>query len=729
VEEEVVRQDLIRFAGRASLLGLLVAAPAGYAGTAPAQDSGLAAARKVLERSFGSGAASFDLVLDPTLDTLDSFEVGAAGGRVHVRATSPVALVRGAYHFLRSTSRGMISWSGSRVDLPAVIPDRPAVRVASPYRFRQYLNICAFGYSTPFWDWARWEKEIDWMALHGVNMPLAMAGQMSVWQRVWESFGIPRDSLKDFFVGPAFLPWHWMGNIDRHEGPMPQAFIDRQEELQKKILARMRELGMTPIVPAFSGFVPEPFRRRFPSEKVFEHRLWSKLPEENRSFALIPGSPVFQQIGERFIKEYRRTFGPATYYLADSFNELDVPVSAEHRYEELAGYGEAVYESIRRGDPDGVWVMQGWLFNNAAKFWDTTSTHALLSRVPDDRMIIVDLANEEFHGWKVQKSFYGKQWFYSIIHNFGGNTPLRGNIRIYASDPTIAVNDPTRGRLVGFGMSPEGIENNEAVYELLSDMGWRREAADLESWLHDYASARYGSTNPNVDRAWQLIRDAAYSGTRSHRGRFGFQWRPALQVASELFDDPRMEEALDLMLGEAGKFTGSSLYTSDLVDVACYAVGNRIDRTLAAATRAHVEGSAARRDSLAEAADLMMRQLDGILNIRPDLRLERWISTARARGTTAEEQALMERNARRQVTVWGGPDLHEYASKVWSGLVRDYYAPRWRLFFSLLREGAEQKAIQERIRDWDEQWGLHTTLSAPLSVGVVAAAVKNVGRR
>lgn len=26
------------------------------------------------------------------------------------------------------------------------------------------------------WDWERWEREIDWMALNGINLPLAFTG-------------------------------------------------------------------------------------------------------------------------------------------------------------------------------------------------------------------------------------------------------------------------------------------------------------------------------------------------------------------------------------------------------------------------------------------------------------------------------------------------------------------------------------------------------------------------
>jgi hypothetical protein len=37
-----------------------------------------------------------------------------------------------------------------------------------------------------WWDWRRWEKEIDWMALQGINLPLAFTGQEAVWQKVFK---------------------------------------------------------------------------------------------------------------------------------------------------------------------------------------------------------------------------------------------------------------------------------------------------------------------------------------------------------------------------------------------------------------------------------------------------------------------------------------------------------------------------------------------------------------
>lgn len=52
---------------------------------------------------------------------------------------------------------------------------------------RFFLNYCTYGYSMPFWKWKDWERFIDWMALNGVNMPLAITGQEMVWYKVWKN--------------------------------------------------------------------------------------------------------------------------------------------------------------------------------------------------------------------------------------------------------------------------------------------------------------------------------------------------------------------------------------------------------------------------------------------------------------------------------------------------------------------------------------------------------------
>ena len=42
--------------------------------------------------------------------------------------------------------------------------------------YRYYMNVCTFGYSYVWWGWERWEREIDWMAMNAINIPLAFVG-------------------------------------------------------------------------------------------------------------------------------------------------------------------------------------------------------------------------------------------------------------------------------------------------------------------------------------------------------------------------------------------------------------------------------------------------------------------------------------------------------------------------------------------------------------------------
>ena len=232
------------------------------------------AARAVLARLFGPGAQSIALTLEPSPEgeSRPSYAVESRAGKVSVRGDTPVALVRGVYASLRDAGAAHVSWEGDRVVLPARFPDFASGRVESPFRHRAYLNTCTFGYTTPWWGWSRWSREIDWMAVHGIDMPLAMEGQEYVWRALWREAGLSEAELAAYFSGPAFTPWQRMGNIEGYRAPLPAAWIDKKRDLQRKILARMRELGMSPILPAFGGYVPKAFALKNPKARIYRMR-------------------------------------------------------------------------------------------------------------------------------------------------------------------------------------------------------------------------------------------------------------------------------------------------------------------------------------------------------------------------------------------------------------------------------------------------------------------------
>ena len=311
---------------------------------APAKSSGssaVKAARGLVNRLLPGRGDAFVLEAISRDGELDVFELESFADKIVVRGSTGVAIASGLNWYLKHYCNAHVSWSGNQLALPTPLPRlEKKIRIVTPYRFREYFNYCTFGYTMAWWDWPRWEREIDWMALSGVNMPMAPIGQESVWQTVYRKMGLTDEDLKGFFVGPAFAPWGWMGNLDAWGGPLPQSFIAKQRELQAHILARQRELGMEPVLPAFSGHVPAALKTRFPDAKIKQLNRWAGFPGV---FILDAQDPLFERIGKAYLEEQTRVFGTDHLYSCDTFNELRPP-SNDPAY--LARSGRAVYRAM-----------------------------------------------------------------------------------------------------------------------------------------------------------------------------------------------------------------------------------------------------------------------------------------------------------------------------------------------------------------------------------------------
>ena len=96
------------------------------------------------------------------------------------------------------------------------------------------------------------------MALHGINMPLQIVGLEEVWRRVLLDYGYGGKEISSFVAGPCFQAWWGMNNLQGWGGPNPEWWYERQEKLCRLINGRMRELGMTPVLPATPAWLRLP---------------------------------------------------------------------------------------------------------------------------------------------------------------------------------------------------------------------------------------------------------------------------------------------------------------------------------------------------------------------------------------------------------------------------------------------------------------------------------------
>ncbi|MGJ1264844.1 alpha-N-acetylglucosaminidase [Sphingobacterium spiritivorum] len=695
----------------------------------------------LINRLIPSHADQFEIAYIPKVDSLDVFEIEQVNGKLYLRGNNGVSVASALHYYLKNFCNADISWNGNQLNLPSKLPvvEEKIVKT-SPHKFRYYLNYVTFNYSMVWWDWKRWEWEIDWMALNGINMPLAVGGQNSIWQRVYRDLGFSDRELEAFFSGPAYTGFHWMGLLDGYGGPLPQNWIDQQEELYKKILERQRQLGMTPVLPAFTGHVPPGFSDKFPEAKIKKVK-WTVFPEAD---ILDPDDPMFVNIGKRFINEQQKVFGTDHLYSADTFIEV-MPPSNDPSY--LSGMSERIYESMSAADPKAVWVMQGWMFYFKESFWQPEQIKALLNAVPNDRMLILDLWTETRPVWSRTDAYYGKPWLWCMAHNFGGTTNLFGKMPIIVNGPTNTLRNPRRGRYSGMGLTMEAIEHTPAVYQLFLDNVWRQDTIVLGEWIQDYAKRRYGRYDKNATSAWEILSATVYGytgdinagGSRSManaRPGFGKQG-PRTNVRS-FYNPEDLLPAWDKLIRASKLLKNNDGFRYDLVSVTRQVLANYTDELHNRYVLAYESGNLEEAQQYSQRFLEVLSEMDRLLASQEDFLLGNWLEDAKRWGTTQPERDLYEWNARNLITLWHGKmgkTLHDYASKQWSGLMENFYKKRWAMFFDYVNKSmasgtaVDMEQINEQIREWEWSWVQGKEVYPTTTKGDAIAIVKQLHKK
>jgi alpha-N-acetylglucosaminidase len=667
-----------------------------------------------INRIIPGKAGAFVIEAIPQENGKDVFELSSKDGKIILRGNNGLSIASALNYYLKTYCLCDIGWNGTNLNLPATLPMvNGTIHKNTPYQYRYYLNYCTFNYTMAWWDWSRWQKEIDWMALNGINLPLAITGEEAIWQDVYKEMGFTDKQLDEFFSGPAYFSWFWMGNIDAWGGPLPQHWKDSHKELQKKILERERSFGMTPVLSSFTGHVPPSFKDKFPGAKVKKTNWDAGFPDV---YILDPDDPMFETIGKKYIEAQTKTFGTDHLYSADTFNE-NVPPTNDSTY--LDGMSKKVFNSMAAADPKAIWVMQGWMFHYNNKFWQPQQIKALLNAVPNEQMIVLDLYSDAHPVWNRTEAYYGKPWIWSMLQNFGGNIALFGRMRHVAADPAIALHDPESKNMRGIGVTPEGIEQNPALFALMLENVWRDTPIDANAWVANYAHRRYGADNQNAKAAWNILLNTVYAGGLTEGGQESIiVARPTFQksidrVLTKLDYDPaKLVKAWGLLINAADSLKQSDGFNYDIVDVTRQVLANYANPLQQKMAAAYQNKDQAQFKLYSSRFLDLMDDMDALLSTRKDFLLGKWINEARANGITDKEKNLYEFNARDLVTLWGDKEsgLREYSNRQWAGLIKGYYKPRWELFFNQVGKSMatstqfDAQTFDKEVKNWEWTW-------------------------
>ena len=640
------------------------------------------AAQALARRVMGDKASV--VVFEQTQGSEDTYELLQKGSKVLIRGNNANSMAVGLNRYIQEYCLANVSWYDfNPVELPDVMPEVPErVSASAEVPLRFFLNYCTFGYTLPWWQWKQWERFIDWMALNGVNMPLAITGQEAVWQKVWRKYGMSDEQIRAYFTGPAHLPWQRMTNIDRWQGPLPQEWIDGQAKLQKRILQRERELNMKPVLPAFSGHIPAELQEVVPdSIDVAPVKSWCDFDPKYHCSFLVPSDPLFTRIQKDFLEEQTRMYGTNHFYGADLFNEV-APPSWEP--EDLAKISAGVYESMAAVDPDARWVHMGWLFINAKKKWTPERAEAYLTAVPKGRMILLDYEGDYIEIWRHTQKFYGQNYIWCYLGNFGGMTEIEGDY--YHNARLIAGTKAEGGEgFVGLGATLEGFGVNEPVYEAMLAQAWDT-GISTDQYIDNIADRHLGRVDSTFRAYWHQLAEnvcvthtstAASSIICAHPNLIG-RWNNTTEF-NRGYDIANLEKALTLLEKVEGD---SDYFKFDLANARRQSIGNRALAVRERFTEAYEAGD---REGMVAARDEFLAMCDtlaAVLKTRHEFSLDDWINDARSWGKDPAQKDYYEMNARTIITVWGDSTrLNDYANRDYDGLVETFYKVRWSMFF------------------------------------------------
>lgn len=684
------------------LIGLWLCLAPVYAQVQPSA----AAAKGVLERLMPQLAPQFELLLQPGLGQRDYFRIEGTAGHITVCAATVPTLLYGVNWYLKYVAHLQISTNGQQLGTARLVLPAPAAPIEKPalYPWRYALNENTDGYTTPYWNDARWQHEIDILAMSGVNAMLVERGTDLVLYRTFRDFGYSDATIRQWITQPAHQNWQLMGNMCCFNGPISMALLKKRATSAQHMIAMLRELGITPVLPGYYGMVPADFAIGHHDAHVIAQGEWGGF---ERPGWIDPRNPWFTKLATAFYQHQQELFGDSTLYDMELFQEGGdagaVPVdTAAH----------VIQHALLRAHPDARWMLMAWLKN---------PSQALLSALDLDHLLIVDIEQGRIARDDRDKEFHGASWLFGGLWQFGGRTTLGAPLYDYAVRLPYMAKLPTN-HIRGTALFTEGLDTNPLAFDLYMEMAWHDAPVDLVSWTRDWAWRRYGQRDAHAERAWQILLRTAYGfradqtplpGDRDATHDSLFNAQPSLtttHAATWSSDQLRynltdLQPALTELLQVTPALRETETYRYDLVDVGRQVLANESRRLLPLIRQAYEAKDLPRFQSLTAEWLRDMRLEDQLLATQPDFLLGRWLAWVSSWASSPQELVRLQYDARSILTTWGGRKasedgpLHDYANRDWAGLTADYYLPRWKLYFDTLRQSLRTGKPPQPI-DW-----------------------------
>ena len=631
----------------------------------------IALADRVTDGKYGK---YIRFIIEKSKSGLDEYRLSVKDGIIEIHATGGAAGGAALNAYLKKYCNfyfGILTKNGT---LPEIPPDTDEdITEISAFEYRYAFNYCTFGYSYAFNLWEDWERITDYLILSGYNLVLNPIGNECVWLELLLRFGYTREEAKKYISAPNYLPWQWMMNLSGFKSDYPDSWFDEQRDIAVKFNRKLSSFGISSVMPGYCGAVPDDFCDKYKGENILKQGLWCN--SYLRPAILNYDSPLFSEISKAYyeIQDALLCASDMHYYSVDPFHE-----GGSKEGIDLQDYARAVLGAMKETDGNAVWVMQGWNGN---------PDRQLLSALKREDVLILNLHADGCPDGG--DDFLGYPYIYCVVNNFGGEQAMRGSARRTLELPhAMAMSDSSA--CLGIGIIPEGVECDEILFDVVSEISVREALRPTDEFLMEYIRSRYGVDSPELTEIFGELFDKVYTDdTVQYQHESGLIASPSPTVDRVCFwaghstvqDNTHLMRAAEVMMKYYSACSSREGYVKDLVAILRQYVAGESWRYIYALNEAITERNLGKlRKNAEKLLNLIDIQAD-VVDCDPHLSLSKYIERATRRGKTKEEKTWLSYVSKLLITFWAdSPDgacLNDYSAREYGDMLRCFYKPRW----------------------------------------------------
>ncbi len=671
----------------------------------------------IIGRTIGEEyTEQFDLRLDRRLKE-DYFSVASLKDKIVLTSNSGVGLASAFNCYLKEICNCHISRYGNQVKLPKTLPSvNGKIDRTTTFKYRYAYNYCTHSYSMAFWNEEQWQKEIDFLALNGINLVLDILGMEEVYRRFLTKLGYRHREIKNFITGPSYYAWFYMGNVCGIGGPVHDNFFYEKCQMARRNHRRMQTLGMNVVLQAYTGMVPRDINKKDRDIPTIEQGKWKGIEQP---LIVCPDSAYYLKLAKLFYECQKEVFGDITHFYAGDIGHEGGKLDKNKAKDSYTN----VMASMLQYDKDAMWVVQCWALNPNKLFTKSVKDYR------DNHILMLDLNTEKINHNANNFSRLAKYGnvLCGLLNNFGGRHGIYGDIH---KIPEMVKNASQRPNFKGIALTSESTQVNPIVTDIFFSTIWEN-VDDVKEWTKKYAIRRYGKENEHINEAMEILLKTAYgsdNGPLSFGATETMACRRPFDPESKMFtargtvkipyskDD--FDKAVKLFLKDYDKFKDNECYIYDAVDLLRQSICNKLTLLVRKTVSAYKSKDYLICLEYGEELLSMLDTLDRVLLNSKYFSFSSYIEPAKEYTDKLDDftRELYMINARALITTWycrllsDDGNLHDYAHRQLGDHINSFHKMRWEKFLEQVKiemDSGKQQEIDWFKVEWD--WVLGET--------------------